>query len=92
MGILMPTHTVQEMTEIISRFVNSADHAELRELGDAMAHDHRTLVQNKMRVFASFVATLAQQEQDGFYDCRNEASVKWAAKIAQDGQPFLPFV
>jgi hypothetical protein len=85
-------HTAHEMADIISRFVNSADHAELRTLGDLLAYDHPTLVQNKMRVFASFVATLAQREQTGFYDMRNEASVKWAAKIAKDGQPFLPFV
>ena len=43
--------------------------------------DHRTLQQNSMRAFMAFAKTLAEHDEQGYHDGRNEASCKLATEI-----------
>ena len=46
-----------------------------------LGSDHRTLQQNTMRAFMAFAKTLAEHDEQDYYDARNEASCKLATAI-----------
>jgi hypothetical protein len=54
---------------------------EYRELAEKICNTHRTLQQNKMRLIVHMLQVWADQDRDGWYDLRNEATVKLASKI-----------
>jgi alanyl-tRNA synthetase len=74
----------------LSRFVNGAGAAELRQLAEKMTQDHRCLVQTKMELFMLFCGHLHQQYQDGYFDVRNEAACKAAKSICTMSDNLFP--
>lgn len=56
---------------------------EYHELAEKICNTHRTLQQNKMRLIVHMLQVWAEQEEGGWYDLRNEATVKLASKIVE---------
>ena len=84
---------VKDLAERLSKFVNGNSDAAVRALGVAMTHDHRTLIQAKARIMASFLMQLKEDHGNNFSDLRNEACCRWATKaIALAGEPLFPFI
>jgi len=73
-------HNPIDVANVVSTFVNNFSHNPT-ELAKALHNDHRTLVQSMTGVFIKFFELLAQDYERGYYDARNEASCKLAAKI-----------
>ena len=46
-----------------------------------LGNDHRTLQQNTMRAFMAFAKILAEHNEQGYHDGRNEESCKLATEI-----------
>lgn len=84
----------QELAEALSRFVNGASSDEMKELACDMARDHRTLVQQKFKLFLQFAKVLSHANETGNYDLRNEFAVRGSAKIMDlfDNHAEVPFV
>lgn len=57
----------------------------------ALSSQHRTLQQSAMRAFIAFAKAVAEFDTDGYYDLRNEASVKLAVAI-KELEVALPYV
>lgn len=55
--------------------------------GRAMAMDHRTLIQDKMRVFIAFAKELAKDYDAGNYDLRNEDACRAAKAMVESLEP-----
>jgi hypothetical protein len=88
-----PENAVEEIAKDISRFVNSFDDEKMKELGIMMAHDHRTLVQNKMRIVMAFLGELDNLKAHGFCDLRNQAACDMATAMCQAVKDmYLPMV
>lgn len=83
----------QDLAEKVSSFVNSIGALPEQALGEALAKDHRTLQQTKMRMFIHFCRKMSEKHANGDFDMRNEASVKLATEIVKlaDKNP-LPYV
>jgi uncharacterized spore protein YtfJ len=47
-------------------------------VGDAIAHDHRTLQSESMRVVVGFLSGMAENDREGRTDARNEGACKMA--------------
>jgi len=91
----MPSDNTIEMDEAISTFVNRCTTTDLKDLGIAMAKDHRTLVQSKMRFVMAFLGELSDMYAHGQCDLRNEAACTAADKMLSALSEFdksLPFV
>lgn len=73
----------RELADTISRFINRMSGGRERAiaLGKILAQDHRTLQQTHMAMCMSFIEEQVRHNDDGFYDARNEATVKLACKI-----------
>jgi len=56
---------------------------EYHELAEKICNTHRTLQQNKMRLIVHMLLVWADQDREGWYDLRNEATVKLASKIVE---------
>jgi hypothetical protein len=84
---------IVDLTERISKFVNSHSEEAITVLGRGLCNDHRTLVQSKGRMIRGFLQQLQGLYKGGFYDARNEAICKWADEVLTkvDG-PHLPFI
>jgi len=86
----------KEFTDHFSRAVNcflSKD--ELEEIATMIVQDHRTLQQNKMRLIVTCLKKWAEMEENGYFDLRNEATVKLARKLVDvmdEGEFYLPSV
>lgn len=94
MGVMSELHSqIQDTADAVSNCVNSIGSQSERELGKALAKDHRTLQQSKMRMFLAFCEEMAQYAKDGQTDLRNEASCKLAQEIIKLAEKHpLPFV
>ena len=69
----------QTFVECFSRFVNGQmDSAS--KVGNALANDHRYLVNEKGKVVFAFLERLADDYQKGHYDQRDE----WACRLAAE--------
>lgn len=91
----MAEDRTKELADQISRFVNSMNLDEVKELGVVMACDHRTLIQSKMRFVMSFLSELSDRYAHGQFDARNEQACKVADKMLQALDEFdksLPFI
>ena len=84
----------QKLVEDLSRFVNGASSDEMKEFACDMAKDHRTLVQQKFKLFLQFAKVLSHANETGNYDLRNEFAVRGSAKIMDlfDNRAEVPFV
>ena len=69
----------QAFVEGFSRFVNGQMGAAAK-VGDALANDHRYLVNEKGKVVFAFLERLADDYQKGRYDQRNELVCRLAAE------------
>lgn len=86
---------IDELAKAISNFVNTMSPNAVGALGVAMAKDHRTLVQLKMRIVMSFLKELASSNERGNYDLRNEQACKIASKMLAhltEIDAYMPFV
>jgi hypothetical protein len=86
---------VQQLADDISKFVNSISQSHIAELGVALTHDHRTLIQSKMRFVLAFLKELDNLYVHKFYDARNEAACKLANKMLanlNEMDTCLPFI
>lgn len=74
---------IKELADSISRFVNRSlcGEDELRELAQAMAADHPTLQQKKMKLACMFIEEMAKKS---YADGRNQDSVAKAQRIVGD--------
>jgi hypothetical protein len=83
----------QGIAEEVSAFVNNMNKVHEQALGEALANDHRTLQQCKMRMFVHFCRKLAEEHTRGLSDLRNEAACKLATEVVKwaDKNP-LPYV
>ena len=69
----------QTFVECFSRFVNG-QMGSASKVGDALANDHRYLVNEKGKVVFAFLERLADDYQKGHYDQRDE----WACRLAAE--------
>ena len=69
----------QAFVEGFSRFVNG-QMGSAAKVGDALANDHRYLVNEKGKVVFAFLERLADDYQKGRYDQRNE----WVCRLAAE--------
>lgn len=67
-----------EFVEQESSFINGKL-SHTKEVAQAMAQDHRYLVQERFKLMLEYFKELAKNERKGFYDPRNE----WACKCAR---------
>ena len=65
--------------EFFSRFVNG-QMCSASEVGNALADDHRYLINEKGKVVFAFLERLANDYQKGRYDQRNE----WVCRLAAE--------
>lgn len=89
---------VQDAARAVSDCVNRASVNDASELAEALATDHRTLIQIKADVFIRFFRILAEDHTAGRFDARNEAACERAAIMVKalneagfdfDGMPFI---
>ena len=73
----------KKLADDLTSMVNKADDQDLRNFAEQMTHDHRTLVQKKMKLVLYFIEELAKLHDSNYYDLRNEASCKLAKKIVE---------
>jgi hypothetical protein len=60
---------------------------------DEIAHSHRTLQQNFGGLLKVVIAHFASLNKEGWYDLRNEATVKMCAKLNEiSKENHLPFI
>ena len=82
----------REMAEQLAQFTNSFDNGCQQAFAEGMLRQHRTLQQNVVRMFMSYMDMLAEQDD---YDLRNQASIRLAKRIKRlmdDEHVTLPFV
>lgn len=70
------------LADIMSQTVNSS-RFDPKRCAEAMAVDHRTLIQAKARLAIAFLRVLAQHHDEGRYDLRNEGACR-AARVMVD--------
>ena len=68
------------VARIFSDYVNAMGHNH-KNFVDEMFRDHRTLIQNKMKIAFYMIAAAAKGYKEKNYDGRNEYSFKLAAEI-----------
>lgn len=86
-------HNAKLTAESLSNFVNAAGLSGTERMAQLMVKDHRTLQQNKMRLFVQFCQEMAKL--DNYKDARNEASVKLAQavlRVIEEEDIFLPYI
>ncbi len=75
-----------ELAELVDEFVNKANESDMKEFAEQLTtRTHRTLQQKAMRLFLVAIEAWADifEKGSGWYDPRNEATVKLAAKIVK---------
>jgi len=70
------------LADIMSQTVNSS-RFDTKRCAEAMACDHRTLIQSKARLAIEFLRVLAQHHDEGRFDLRNEGACR-AARVMID--------
>lgn len=82
----------KDVVESISHYVNNMSHKP-EHFVEQMSYQHRTLQQSFTRICVAWLLHLAEMERKGFYDLRNEGSVKLAKELKPTLEKFLlPFV
>jgi hypothetical protein len=70
------------LADMMSQTVNSS-RFDLKRCAEAMACDHRTLIQSKARLVIEFLRVLASHCDQGRYDLRSEGACR-AARVMVD--------
>lgn len=70
------------LAEMMSQTVNSS-RFDPKRCAEAMACDHRTLIQSKARLAIEFLRVLANHHDEGRFDLRNEGACR-AARVMVD--------
>lgn len=70
------------LADLMSQAVNSSRFDAMR-CAEAMASDHRTLIQSKARLIIEFLRVLASHHDERRYDLRNEGACR-AARVMVD--------
>jgi len=70
------------LADLMSQTVNSS-RFDPKRCAEAMACDHRTLIQSKARLTIEFLSVLARHYDEGRYDLRNEGACR-AARVMVD--------
>lgn len=65
------------LADLMSQTVNSS-RFDPKRCAEAMACDHRTLIQSKARLAIEFLRVLAQHHNEGRFDLRNEGACRAA--------------
>ena len=73
----------QKFVEDFSDFVNGRL-SHYREVGEALANDHRYLIQEKFKVALHFMEKLALDYMRGWYDGRNEYTCKCCYQMIEE--------
>ncbi len=65
-----------------------------KKVAKYIASEHRTTQQNIMRLMLAIIRGLAENFDKGYYDDRNEATVRLAKKIVEsiEGEDALPLI
>jgi hypothetical protein len=71
---------IEDLAAAISSFVNGASSDKIEKLGAALANDHPTLQQNKMRLACAFIEAMAAKP---YVDARNETSHETAKAMIE---------
>lgn len=71
----------EKFFELMNPFGNEEDYAKV--FTDVMNHTHPTICQSAFRFIQIAIQEYAKREEGQHYDMRNEASVKWAGKVAK---------
>jgi len=82
----------EEMAEKLLDYVNSSLSRD-EDFAERIMRSHRTLQQNVFRLFIKCVKKWAEQDKRGYYDPRNEQTVKLSAKIMEiEDVEAIPFI
>lgn len=83
-----------EFVETESRFINGGL-SHTKEVAQAMAQDHRYLVQERFKLTLEYWKELAKNYRKGRYDPRNEWACKCAsiaiAALIESGELYIPW-
>jgi GTP cyclohydrolase III len=80
--------TGKEMAQALTNFVNRANDEDIAEFAATLAYrEHRTLQQQVMAAFLSYVANVDELAVHGRYDLRNEATAEIATMISESILP-----
>ncbi len=75
----------ESMRKIVDQLFNEINNfsyeKHVKYFFDAITHQHRTLQQSFWRTIVEVAKKYAELDKDGWYDLRNEASVKMCAKL-----------
>jgi hypothetical protein len=74
--------TPQEAARALTDFLNSSMDDDVDEFVATIMREHRTLQQQTMDLFLRMCKGWCEMYAKGFYDLRNEATVRDAVKIA----------
>ena len=85
----------RQVANALLGMVNAYDDGPGKAFIDELSKGHRTLQQEVTRLFVAWIKKLAEMESSGWYDLRNESSVKLARKILDEipeEDLYLPFI
>lgn len=75
----------EEMKKIVDKLFDKINNFSYQKHVDnffnAITHQHRTLQQSFWRMMFDIIRKYAELDKDGWYDLRNEASVKMCVKL-----------
>lgn len=75
--------TPKEVAESLGELTNWGGAQEEQEFAAAIMREHRTLQQKIMRLFLATCKNWAAADKPGWYDARNEDTIKAAVKIVE---------
>jgi hypothetical protein len=75
----------EQVAKDLSNALNSMsyDKEVIRGFVDKLTSEHRTLQQSSMRAISSLIMRWAEMEEKGYYDLRNEATVKFCKRVKE---------
>lgn len=80
---------IDELFRIINK-MGEGERVIIRVFEEKMLREHRTLIQAWWRVMSHVIGTYALTKE-GWFDARNEDSIKWARQVASIKQ-FMSFI
>jgi len=92
----MADKTGREVAQILENFANGCSREDMEEfVGYITNYSHRTLQQKIFGIFCSCIQAWAKCVPTGYFDLRNEATVKLCEKITKKFDKYdmaLPYV
>ena len=86
-----------EAAKILTKALNnmSYENVSIKAFVNAITTSHRTLQQSTMRAILALIMEWASKEEEGCFDGRNEATVKFCKKIKElaiEENAYFPFI